>query len=78
MGGPPGVRKYTRGQGSQVLASHLGIKVGDVCHLTKARLKVLGQLEGDALTREDCQWAPMGNSKELGTPCRGGQHRGPP
>ena len=44
----------------------------------RARLKVLGQLEGDALTREDCQWAPMGNSKELGTPCRGGQHRGPP
>ena len=53
MGGPPGVRKYTRGQGSQVLASHLGIKVGDVCHLTKARLKVLGQLEGDAPSREE-------------------------
>ena len=42
----------------------------------RARLKVLGQLEGDALTREDCQRPPTGNSKGLGTPCRGGQHRG--
>lgn len=68
--GSHGVRKYTGGDGVQVLDQSW--------RSSKARLKALGQLEGEAPSRQDFLRAPMCNSKGLDTSSRSGQHRGSP